>query len=314
MHFFLSVIVSSGCFFTPNPADADDQVTKPIETGAIELREVLREAIMADVERYPFGEIECEITNQNLEGPLNVTSVQVHSWWSKDKSFTTINEKMTTDPSFIRSSRPLEGIQVRVISMEQTIDNKKFMIVGKDSNRATIALLSTRSRQPNTSVSSADFWFGKVDGEGSHWYGALGPAPTTPVNIIKQYDTRLLPGDRIEITTTYQGDRGSFRAIASLTHWKILSVDAKMKTNGKIQTFAYAYTWDENGQMLNRFVFRLKGGDRPTYERTYEVKKLDLITPPRQELFEIDETKLPAGYFIDNKITKRQYWQGNISR
>ena len=262
---------------------------------------------------YPFGEIECEITNRTLEGPVHTESARVHSWWLNGNSYTTIQERTTTDPSFIRSNHPVEGIQIEDRSMEQTVSNNKIMIVNNTSTRARIQLLAKQGRMPNTSVTPADFWFGKIDREGKDWYRVLGPSPTTPVSNVKQYDTELLPGERLLINITLQGDLGSARAVASLRHWKVLSVDEKLKFKGRDQRFSYLYTWSEDGKVLDRFVYRVKAGELPLYERFYEVKKLDVVNKPSMSRFEIDETKLPSGIFIDNRITNRQYWKRNVN-
>jgi hypothetical protein len=121
---------------------ADDKVQRPIETGEIERREVLREALRVDVERYPFGETECEITNRHLEGPVYTESARVHSWWLNGDSFTTIQERTTIDPSFIRSIHPVEGIHIEDRSQEPTVSNGKIMILDHSSSRAKIQLLS----------------------------------------------------------------------------------------------------------------------------------------------------------------------------
>jgi hypothetical protein len=60
---------------------------------------------------------------------------------------------------------------------------------------------------------------------------------------------------------------------------------------------------------LDKFLYRVKDGEWPLFERVYEVKKLDVVTKPRMSRFEIDEGKLPSGYFVDNQITKRRYWK-----
>ena len=104
------------------------------------------------------------------------------------------------------------------------------MIVNHSSARVQIQLLSKQYRMLNTSVAPADFWFGKIDGQGTDWYRVLGPSPETPVSHVKEYDTQLLPGERLLIKTTLRGDLGSARAVASLRHWKVLSVDGKAET------------------------------------------------------------------------------------
>ena len=56
--------------------------------------------------------------------------------------------------------------------------------------------------------------------------------------------------------------------------------------------------------MLKRLVYRTKAEEQPLFERFYEVKKLDVVNKPSASRFEIDETKLPSGYIIDNRLTK----------
>ena len=114
--------------FVGSAVVADDGVQRPIETGEIKLREALREALKIDANRYAFGEIECEITNRHLEGPAYIESSQVHSWWLNGNSFTTMQERTTTDPSFIRSRHPVEGIQI------EDKDDQPFS--GRDSSSA----------------------------------------------------------------------------------------------------------------------------------------------------------------------------------
>jgi hypothetical protein len=294
-------------FFVGSTAVADDGIQRPLETGEVGLRETLCEALRVDAERYPFGEIECELTNRHAEGPVYIESARVHSWWLDGNSFTTIQERTTIDPSFIRSRQPVEGIQVLDTSMEQTVSNSKIMIVNKTSARALIQDLAKQPRMLNTSVTPADFWFGKVAGEGADWFRTLGPSPKTPASDVKQCDTQKLPGERLLITTTLNGDLGTSRAVASIRHWKVLSVDQKLRFDGKDQRFSWLYNWSKDGKVLERVVFRLKAGERPTLERVYEVKKLDVVNKPSMSRFDIDESKLPSGYIVEDKIAKRQY-------
>ena len=77
-----------------------------------------------------------------------------------------------------------------------------------------------------------------------------------------------------------------------------------MKDRGKDQRISYLYTWSEDGKVLKRFVYRTKIGEQPSFERFYEVKKLDVVNKPGMSRFEIDDTKVPSGYLIDNRITK----------
>ena len=181
------------------------------------------------------------------------------------------------------------------------------MIVNRDLSRALIQDLAKQHRMRNTSVTPADFWFGKTDGQGGDWYRVLGPSPTKPVSHIKQYDAQKLPGERLLITLTTHSDPGPLRAVASLRHWRILSVDQKQSSKGKDQRFSWLYTWSDDGRALKSFVFRFKDGEHSTFERLYEVKKLDIVNKPDMSRFEIDETKLPSGYIIEDKIAKRQY-------
>jgi hypothetical protein len=242
-----ALVVLKNDFFAGSAAVAGEQAERPIETGDIKRREALREALKIDAERYPFGEIECEVTKQHLEGPVCIQAAKVHSWWLNDKSFTKIQQRFTTDPSFVISRELVEGVQIEDTDMEQTVDNDKIMVVNKVATRARIQVLAKQGRMLNSSVSPADFWFGKVDGGGEDWFRVLGPHPTTGENNVKQYDAKSLPGDKLQITITLLGDQGTARAVASLKNWKVLSVDEKLKSQGKDQRFTYLYTWSEGG-------------------------------------------------------------------
>jgi hypothetical protein len=187
------------------------------------------------------------------------------------------------------------------------------MEVNKSSRRASIQLRAKQPRLPNACVLPADFWYGKMDGAGKYWCDTLGPSATAPLNTVKQYDTQPLPGDKLQITINLQGDLGSAHVTASLRNWKVLSADEKLKTKGRAQRFTYLYTWNEDGRKLDKLVFRVKDGERPSWEKVYQVKMLDVGKRPDVGRFEIDEGKLPPGYFIDNKITKRRYWKDNVN-
>jgi len=153
----------------------------------------------------------------------------------------------------------------------------------------------------------------------ARWSGpALGlgarPERNTSLGPDKQYDARPLTGDRLEITATFADEGASYRIVASLRHWKILSFDGNYHFKGREpETTSWTYTWDASGTRLEKLVRRVKTGDSPTREVVYEVMRVDLTRRPADERFSIDESKIPAGYFIDNTVTKRRYWQGNVN-
>jgi hypothetical protein len=299
------VVTSGSCLLAESPQAGVSQATGPIETGATDLREVLREAIKADVERYPFGEIECDITSRDLDGPENSLRSVVHSWWDKGKSFTIVKTTTKQDPIFVKSRSPINGILTDVSAYEETICDNRIMTVNHDSKRVRIASLSATRKLPMTSVTPADFWFGKIDGERQNWDWLLGPGPKQPFETFKQCDAQVLPDDRLHIVFTCPDEKGSFRLVASLKDWKVLSFDGKATVNGAPQTMSYDYTWNQSGRLLKRLVHRMKTGKQPESECVYEVKKVELVSRPAASRFEIDERKIPVGYLVDNKIAKR---------
>lgn len=292
------------------PSSAQDQVSPSPIDGDVKLLKMVIDAQRANLERYPFGDMDVIAKSGPLGQPYQ-RRVQARVRWDGD------HQRLTG----VATDLAPEGDGGMAKYLEKSFDllyrdKRSFMYVA-EHHRMTVADIAKSGPYELTFLRPRDCWYGSFDGRGSNWADTYEAMLRIPADVLKHVRARRLDEDRVEIARD-KGASGSFRALFSLKDdGNMVSYHTEFLERGQRQERSYSWSRDSKGRCYLA-ACRIERQSRVRRSRTgneqfqvvsistYEVSRFDAETRPAPSIFELRDLKVAPGTLIDDRITGKR--------
>lgn len=230
--------------------------------GDAEFLAILRDAQRANAARHLYGDMHVAVERSQDDEQFHILRrVDAHVIWDLPRvwvgaSIAGVQNTKSQVP--VKSSDQLEMI----------VDDTRMTIYSNGANTLS-AFTRSQSNAPGLmQLVPNDFWYGRIDGEGSPWLNFLDPTiPLGPIAV------RRIDEDRVEITPVNGADRA--RLVSSLA-WDGNVVDWRASLDQPERVHSTTYQWARDKKdrcYLSQMeaVIKLSQGLRTSLRTTYRV-------------------------------------------
>ena len=294
--------------FLQGCAPASGQGVPPVDGDPILLL-AIRDAQQANVERYPFGEIEAIAEIGTVGKPAQRRVEALVRWDGDFQRLTGTFADLNRDPGGGESKYFKQSFELiyRGDRSVMYVPEGRLMTIWNTSKGAPISLTRLRPQ---------DWWYGKLNGEEPHWAERLDLMLRLPPESLRYIRVRRLDEDRVEVSRDAGADArvpGSFRNVFSLEdEGNLVSRDLTDPRHGFKENRKYVWGLDSK----HRYYLKSCRIERHTHDTqrrldshdywTYEVTRFDSDARPPKPIFEDGAIKLATGTLVDDNTTGKR--------